>query len=171
MSAISQVTPRLYLSGIDALNPSALAHRRVTLVVCLCDPPSRSQHTGTEWVCVPVRDEPHAPLHRHFDALAELIHLNRSGSSLVCCAAGRSRSPSLVMAYLMRFEGTSLLEAYLQVLDARPFIRPNAGFWRQLLDYERRLHSSNSVRMVSSTNGVLPESITPTKDCGYCLNI
>lgn len=170
MSTISQVTPTLYLSGVEALNPSALTHRRITLVVCLCDAPSRAQQTDIEWVSISVPDEPHTPLYRHFDALAERIHLNRNGSSLVCCAAGRSRSATLVMAYLMRFKNISLLDSYLQVLDARPFIRPNAGFWRQLLDLERKLRHSNSVRMVSTSNGVLPVAIT-LKDSGHCLNI
>uniref|UniRef100_A0A8C1PB94 Uncharacterized protein n=1 Tax=Cyprinus carpio TaxID=7962 RepID=A0A8C1PB94_CYPCA len=96
---------------------------------------------------------------------------NCSGSSLVFCSAGRSRSPSLIMAYLMRFEGLSLLQAHQQVLAARPFIRPNAGFWRQLLKYERKLTHSNSIRMVSTSQGVLPEAIQLTQDSSYCLDV
>ncbi|KAK1790965.1 hypothetical protein P4O66_014820 [Electrophorus voltai] len=72
--------PTLYLRGLDVLNLSALAHG------------------GAECLCVPVQDLPHAPLERHFDSVAERIHGNHSGSSLVCCSAGRSRSPALVMA-------------------------------------------------------------------------
>uniref|UniRef100_A0A671NBM0 Uncharacterized protein n=1 Tax=Sinocyclocheilus anshuiensis TaxID=1608454 RepID=A0A671NBM0_9TELE len=83
--------------------------------------------------------------------LSKMIQQNHTGSSLVFCSAGRSRSPALIMAYLMRFEGLSLLQAHQRVLAARPFIQPNAGFWRQLLQYERKLTHSNSIRSTNSS--------------------
>ncbi|ROI24862.1 NACHT, LRR and PYD domains-containing protein 3 [Anabarilius grahami] len=122
--------------------------------------------------CVPVEDRPHALLDQHFDSVAERIQQNHTGSSLVFCSAGRSRSPSLIMAYLMRFEGVSLLQAHQRVLAARPFIRPNAGFWRQLLQYKRKLTHCNSIRMVATSQGVLPEAVQLTQDSSsYCLNL
>ncbi|XP_030649849.1 dual specificity protein phosphatase 14 [Chanos chanos] len=169
--SISQITPTLYLSGVEALNQSALTHRRITLLVNASEEYPCPEYPGVECVSVPVQDRPQARLDPHFDGVAERIHLNRGGSSLVYCSAGRSRSPSLVMAYLMRFEGASLLEAHGRVLAARPFIRPNAGFWRQLLQYESRLYHINSVRMVATSQGVLPEAVQPTQDSTYLLNL
>nr|XP_055059301.1 dual specificity protein phosphatase 14 [Misgurnus anguillicaudatus]XP_055059302.1 dual specificity protein phosphatase 14 [Misgurnus anguillicaudatus] len=168
---ISQVTPTLYLSGVEALNQSALANRGVTLLVNACAEYPCPEYHGVDCICVPVEDQPHAPLDQHFDSVAERIHQNRSGSSLVYCSAGRSRSPSLIMAYLMRYEGISLLQAHQWVLAARPFIRPNAGFWRQLLEYERKLTHRNSIKMVATSQGVLPKAIQPTQDSSYCLNL
>uniref|UniRef100_A0A672Q5L6 Kinesin-like protein n=1 Tax=Sinocyclocheilus grahami TaxID=75366 RepID=A0A672Q5L6_SINGR len=55
------------------------------------------------------------------------------------------------------------------VIHTRPFIQPNAGFWRQLLQYERKLTHSNSIRMVATSQGVLPEAIQLTQDSSYCL--
>ncbi|XP_057176595.1 dual specificity protein phosphatase 14-like [Triplophysa rosa] len=168
---ISQVTPSLYLSGVEALNQSALSHRGITLLVNACAEYPCPQYQGVDCICVPVEDQPHAPLDQHFDSVAERIHQNRSGSSLVFCSAGRSRSPSLIMAFLMRFEGISLLQAHQQVLVARPFIRPNAGFWRQLLRYEKKLTQRNSIKMVATSQGVLPETIQPIGDSLCCLNV
>uniref|UniRef100_A0A3B4E3N1 Protein-tyrosine-phosphatase n=1 Tax=Pygocentrus nattereri TaxID=42514 RepID=A0A3B4E3N1_PYGNA len=167
---ISQITPSLYLSGVEAVNPAALAHRRVTLLVLATDELLFPEPASVELVRVPIRDEPHAPLSQHFDAVVERIQQNRSGSTLVCCAAGRSRSPALVMAFLIKNEGLSLLQAHQRVLEARPFIRPNAGFWRQLQEYERQLRHCNSVRMVATSQGVLPEAVGQTQDGPYCLN-
>ncbi|XP_037386750.1 dual specificity protein phosphatase 18 [Pygocentrus nattereri] len=168
---ISQITPSLYLSGVEAVNPAALAHRRVTLLVLATDELLFPEPASVELVRVPIRDEPHAPLSQHFDAVVERIQQNRSGSTLVCCAAGRSRSPALVMAFLIKNEGLSLLQAHQRVLEARPFIRPNAGFWRQLQEYERQLRHCNSVRMVATSQGVLPEAVGQTQDGPYCLNV
>ena len=37
----------------------------------------------------------------------------------------------------MQSSGMALMEAYKHVIDRRPFINPNDGFFRVLQDYER----------------------------------
>ncbi|XP_024132691.1 dual specificity protein phosphatase 18 isoform X2 [Oryzias melastigma] len=175
---VSQVSARLFLSDLDsALNPSVLVCRNVTLVVNasglqdLSYPPLEGLHV----LQVPVQDRPHAPLKDHFEQVAERIQHNRAGSTLVHCTAGRSRSPALVMAYLMRSEGLSLCQAHQLVLEQRPFIRPNSGFWRQLMEYELVLFGRNSVRMAETACGVLPEVLHnpegPDSSEGYFINM
>lgn len=103
--SVSQVRPGLYLSGLDAsLNRSVLASRNITLIVNASglEGVSYPELDQLEVLSVPVLDRPHAPLMYYFDLVAERIHGNRTGSTLVHCTAGRSRSPSLIMAYLMR---------------------------------------------------------------------
>ena len=58
------------------------------------------------------------------------------------------------------------------MMEKRPFVRPNAGFWRQLIDYEIKLFGTNTVKMVKTPSGVLPEvqHHDPGADA-YCLNI
>ncbi|KAM9359679.1 dual specificity protein phosphatase 14 [Symphorus nematophorus] len=176
--AVSQVRPRLFLSGLDsALSPSVLSSRNVTLVVNASglEDVSYPQLEGLQVLHVPVQDQPHAPLRHFFDLVAERIHQNHTGATLVHCTAGRSRSPSLIIAYLMRFEGISLRQAHELVLQQRPFVRPNAGFWRQLMDYERTLFGRNTVRMVETSSGVLPEALQDAEDtetaAAYCVNV
>ncbi|TRY91019.1 hypothetical protein DNTS_023035 [Danionella cerebrum] len=168
---ISQITPTLYLSGVEALNETALKHRRISLLVNACPEKPCPDFQGVTSVYVQVEDRPHAHLNQHFDHVAEQIQQNTTGSSLVFCSAGRSRSPTLIMAFLMRSEGLSLFQAHQRVMEVRPFIRPNAGFWRQLLQYEMKLTHSNSVKMVSTSQGVLPEPIHNSRDSSYCLNV
>lgn len=95
--SVSQVCPGLYLSGLDsALNLGVLSSRNITLIINAC---------GLEDVSYPQLDGLqvlHAPLRHYFDPVAERIHRNQTGSTLVHCSAGRSRSPALIMAYLMR---------------------------------------------------------------------
>ncbi|XP_030250517.1 dual specificity protein phosphatase 14 isoform X2 [Sparus aurata] len=179
--SVSQVCPGLYLSGLDsALNLGVLSSRNITLIINACglEDVSYPQLDGLQVLHVPVQDQPHAPLRHYFDPVAERIHKNQTGSTLVHCSAGRSRSPALIMAYLMRFSGLSLRRAHEVVLEQRPFIRPNAGFWRQLMDYERTLFSRNTVRMVRTSSGVLPEVLQDSEDtntaaaaAAYCVNI
>lgn len=59
------------------------------------------------------------------------------------CMAGVSRSASLVMIYLVKYERMTLRQAYHYVKSARPVIRPNVGFWKQMVDYEKRLRGAS----------------------------
>lgn len=69
---------------------------------------------------------------------------------LVHCKMGVSRSASTVIAYAMKEYGWSLEKAYNLVKQKRSITRPNAGFMRQLAEYEgildaRYSHATPSV--------------------------
>ncbi|XP_056139331.1 dual specificity protein phosphatase 14 [Lampris incognitus] len=171
--SVSQVAPGLFLSGLDAaLNRSLVASRDVTLIVNASGLEVAYPHPDSVKVLqVPVQDQPHAPIDRYFDSVAKRISENRTGSSLVHCVAGRSRSPALVLAYLMKCEGVSLRQAHELVMEKRSFIRPNAGFWRQLMAYERSLFGRNSMRMTNTCCGLLLEAVDADDTPAYCVNI
>lgn len=107
--ALSQVTPTLFLSGGDApLNAALVSQKGITLIVNATLSHICPSFPGVECVRVPVSDLPSSRLVDHFDRVAECIHGNCAGGTLVHCAAGMSRSPALVMAYLMRYRGVTL---------------------------------------------------------------
>uniref|UniRef100_A0A8R1I6A7 Protein-tyrosine-phosphatase n=2 Tax=Caenorhabditis japonica TaxID=281687 RepID=A0A8R1I6A7_CAEJA len=80
----------------------------------------------------------------------------RGGRTLVHCMAGVSRSASLVMIYLVKHEHMTLRQAYHYVKASRPIIRPNVGFWKQMVDYEKRLRGVASVKMVQTAECDMP---------------
>ncbi|CAJ1073166.1 dual specificity protein phosphatase 18 [Xyrichtys novacula] len=148
--SVSQITPTLFLGGADApLNAMLMSQKGITLIVNATINHACPAYPGVECVRVPVSDLPSARLGDHFDRVAERIHGNHAGGTLVHCAAGMSRSPALVMAYLMRFRGVTLRQAHRWVQDSRPYVRLNAGFWEQLLQYERKLYGKNTVRVAA----------------------
>ena len=57
----------------------------------------------------------------------------------------------------MSVSGTNLKEAHSILKSKRPFIRPNHGFWSQLCERERQLFGHNSVVMVASAIGPIPD--------------
>uniref|UniRef100_A0A3P9L488 Si:ch1073-184j22.2 n=1 Tax=Oryzias latipes TaxID=8090 RepID=A0A3P9L488_ORYLA len=145
---LSQVTSTLFLSGADApLNAALVSQKGITLIFNATLNHACPAYPGVECLRVPVCDLPSARLSDHFDRVADRIHGNRDGGTLVHCAAGMSRSPALVMAYLMRHRGLTLRQAHHWVQESRPFVRLNSGFWEQLLQYERRLYGRNTVRV------------------------
>lgn len=160
LGGIAQITPTLFLSrGNVASNRSLLLSKGITCVVNATIELPNFNWPHMEYVKVPLADMPHSPISLYFDSVADKIHSvgRKRGAVLVHCAAGVSRSASLCLAYLMKYHRVSLAEAHAWVKARRPVIRPNGGFWRQLIDYERKLFGKNSVKMVQTPYGVIPD--------------
>lgn len=84
---------------------------------------------------------------------------------LIHCVAGVSRSVTFCIAYLMKYHRMTLLEAYNHVKLKRSMIRPNCGFFRQLIEYEQRLYETNTVTMIY--NETVKMEIPDVYDCDY----
>ncbi|VDN17704.1 unnamed protein product, partial [Gongylonema pulchrum] len=61
------------------------------------------------------------------------------GNVLVHCVAGVSRSATICLAFLTKFRCSSLRQAYQLMASKRPLVRPNIGFWRQLIAFEQEV--------------------------------
>ncbi|XP_072247793.1 dual specificity protein phosphatase 14 [Leuresthes tenuis] len=160
LGGIAQITPNLFLSrGNVASNRSLLLSKGITCVVNATIELPNFNWPHMEYVKVPLADMPHSPISLYFDSVADKIHSvgRKRGAVLVHCAAGVSRSASLCLAYLMKYHRVSLAEAHAWIKARRPVIRPNGGFWRQLIEYERKLFGRNSVKMVQTPYGVIPD--------------
>jgi len=92
---------------------------------------------------VPVQDTWHQNITEYFDdAFRFIAEAHANGSAvLVHCRAGISRSPTVVLAYLMQREGMSLNDAYTVLKRVRPCVSPNLDFMGQLVQYEQTLRS------------------------------
>jgi protein tyrosine phosphatase len=84
-------------------------------------------------------------LKQHFDEAFEFIEQARVNNSkvLVHCQAGISRSPTLVIAYLMKKLNISMDDAYSRVREKRSIIAPNIIFMSQLMDFEAKFIKNN----------------------------
>jgi protein-tyrosine phosphatase len=95
----------------------------------------------------------------YFDRCADKIQqVHKSGGKiLVHCVAGISRSPCVCIAYLMKYQRMRLDQAYYHIKNRRRVIHPNVGFWRQLIEFERRLFGRNTVKMIPTGTGPIPD--------------
>ncbi|XP_073168468.1 protein phosphatase Slingshot homolog 1 isoform X3 [Lepidochelys kempii] len=91
-----------------------------------------------------VYDEETTDLLAHWNEAYHFINKAKKNHSkcLVHCKMGVSRSASTVIAYAMKEFGWSLEKAYNYVKQKRSIARPNAGFMKQLLEYEGILDAS-----------------------------
>lgn len=153
LTSVCEVTSSLLLSAAPAVNPGLLREMGVTCVVNaaseLPDTPLPNDRE-VAYYKVDVEDRPNADLLSHMDFVADMIEEVRcaGGKTLVHCVAGVSRSASLCLAYLIKHERMPLRKAFAHLRSRRPSIRPNTGFFTQLIEFERRLFGAATVSMV-----------------------
>ena len=156
-SKLCQVTDHLYIGGATVATENHCKQANITQVInCTIDIP---EVKDVKSVRISVDDTPFANLEPHFDKVADLIQseVSNGGKTLVHCVAGVSRSASFCIGYMMKYHHLSLKEAYHLVKQKRLVIRPNIGFFRQLIDYEIKLTGQQSVHMVESPIGFIPD--------------
>ncbi|KAM5238165.1 dual specificity protein phosphatase 18 isoform 1-T1 [Ctenodactylus gundi] len=160
VSGLSQITRSLYISSAGAANNKhLLTSNNITTVINVSVEVVDTCYDNIQYMQVPVADAPISCLYDFFDPIADHIHSVEmtQGRTLLHCAAGISRSAALCLAYLMKYHAMSLLEAHTWTKSCRPIIRPNNGFWEQLIHYEFQLFGKNTVHMISSPMGVIPD--------------
>ncbi|XP_061957498.1 dual specificity protein phosphatase PHS1-like isoform X2 [Populus nigra] len=123
----SLITNSLFIGGtLAARSVYTLQHLGITHILCLCANEigqSESQHPD----------------------LFQYKNFSVSGRVLVHCFEGRSRSATLVLAYLMLRKKFTLLEAWNALRRAHRRAQPNDGFAKALLDLDRQLHGKVSM--------------------------
>ena len=90
---------------------------------------------------VNIRDKPDEPIEEYFVSVSDFIHkyIKQNKNVLVHCAAGHSRSVTLVIYYLMRYQGYKTVDEALQKIQQhRPYAQPSNGFLKKVGDRFRK---------------------------------
>lgn len=149
-SHVDEVWPNIFIGDEKtALELEGLKVLGVTHVLNAAEGTVNSVRTGAGFYCganiqylgVEAEDKPTFDLSQHFSATTRFIHqaLNHPHNKvLVHCVMGRSRSVTLVLAYLMKKHALTAAQA-IQHVRRRRCILPNHGFIRQLRALDIRL--------------------------------
>ncbi|KAJ7143932.1 protein-tyrosine phosphatase-like protein [Mycena epipterygia] len=146
----------LYLGSLSAVNdhPLLRAHGITHLVQALeapWAPPCRAED-GFVAYSIDIRDKESVDLRPHLEAACVYIEraLRRGEGVLVHCQQGVSRSPSIVIAYLIRNHGMSYDAALAFVKRKRACAKPNPGFARALMEWEAAWRRPQAQRRFTS---------------------
>jgi len=143
----------LYLSGAAPLTATKLESLGITAIVCALTEVEERNVVSSSYlnssipkIYVRMLDSEASDISIYFDSIGKFIdeEISRGGKVLVHCLAGVSRSPALVIAYLIRYKNYTLMDAYDYVALKRKIIEPNDGFFAQLLAYERQLKTDST---------------------------
>lgn len=132
----------LYIGSVGAaMNKAVLKEEGITHVLTVADKLSPMFPTEFTYLSIPLLDSAEANLLEILPRALEFIETAREagGKTLVHCFAGKSRSSSVCIAYLMQRERLNLLEALRFVRTRREVVMPNTGFLTQLKQWEASL--------------------------------
>jgi len=163
LQELARITPiyegSLYLSGAPPITEENLHNLGITMVICALTSYEETLlgFTYPEDIRVTyirAGDLETVHLHLWFETAARVINeeLAKGGKCLVHCAAGVSRSVSLILAYLIKCRSMNLPDAFRFVREKRTIVRPNRGFVQQLLEFEKKCGANQS----SSLTIVIP---------------
>lgn len=136
-SDLNLVYPDLYLSNmLTAANCQILKQAGITHIINLSGKPNACP-SEFKYLQIMVDDLESADISQYFNEtnLFILTALSENGKVLVHCAAGISRSPTIVLAYLIEHHNFTPNTALKHIRLTRPIADPNLGFMRQLGEY------------------------------------
>jgi len=134
---------KLYMGGWEcAKNIEGLKHRKITHILQLANTNTLLYPNEFKYYVLDVKDKSSENIIPHFkntnEFIDEIIHDNNS-AILVLGMMGISRCSAFVIAYLMFSQNLTYKEASDFLKRKSNFIKPNKGFRKQLLEYERCL--------------------------------
>ncbi|XP_020204306.1 dual specificity protein phosphatase PHS1 isoform X2 [Cajanus cajan] len=148
----SAVTNSLFIGGaLAARSTYTLQHLGITHILCLCTNEigqSDSQFPDLfTYKNFSVCDNEDSNISSIFEEACDFIdYVEQTGQSvLVHCFEGRSRSATLVLAYLMLRKKFTLLEAWNALKRVHRRSQPNDGFAKILLELDQKLHGKVSM--------------------------
>ncbi|CAG9333273.1 unnamed protein product [Blepharisma stoltei] len=133
---IDEIEPNLYLGSIFAAEDQTILREfGITHIVQVLESNDICpQFSNIVYHHSPIMDRVDGNLIRILPSALKFIHTNlvAGGKVFVHCAAGISRSSSIIVAYLMAKHKLPFEDAYNWVKSKRSMARPNNGFQRQL---------------------------------------
>jgi len=138
----AEILPGFYLGSIGAaFNKKNLETEKIGHILCCCDGVKEVYPTLFKYKFLPLLDKPTEDITKYFEETSEYIHdiLSRGEKVLVHCFAGKSRSTTIMISYLIKHHKMSVDQALDIIRSKRPVIRPNIGFVSQLRAYEKKI--------------------------------
>ena len=146
MSHPSQIFKYLFLGNfVHATNITELKKLKINYILnCAIECHNYNLPKNVKELHLKIKDLENFDIINYFEISNEFINKCKlmGGTCLVHCKLGVSRSTTLVIAYLMKFERLGVDDAFNFVKKKRISIKPNAGFMKQLYEYEKILREN-----------------------------
>ncbi|CAG9336294.1 unnamed protein product [Blepharisma stoltei] len=138
---ITEVTPNLYLGSIhDAENIKLLREKNINFVVQLLENENECARLPLiTYYFIEIKDNGSENLLEKLKGALDFIDESHKarGNVLVHCRAGLSRSPSIIIAYMIIKFGYNEYTALKALRRMRPGVNPNNGFKKQLKKFRK----------------------------------
>lgn len=148
IEVLNRIKGQLYLSNASpSKNLSLLRSNSITHVLICCSEIAPSFPDKLVYKKLNIKETFDFNISSFFDEAYEFIEsgLASGGGVLVHCVQGQSRSPTIVISYLMRRFNLSYTKSLKIVKKKHKITDPNVGFIEQLKQYETKVQENSSM--------------------------
>ena len=137
-----EILDGIYLGSIDSVyDQKSLEEHGITHIISAVAgfvPPYPDKF---KYIVINALDSLNTDLSENFDLCNDFIQkaLNKNGKVLIHCIAGRSRSVTILCAYIIYKFGIDVNNALNSIRSRRNIIEPNQNFIKQLYEYYNKL--------------------------------
>lgn len=136
---IVEIVPGLFLSSQDPVFSEEILQKYNIKNILSLGIEISTKFNGFSYFYEEILDIPEFFIDSCFEKCFQIIENCRNSNILVHCNAGVSRSPTIVIAYLIYSEKMTFQEALDKVKGFRSCVRPNEGFVKQLRQFEVKI--------------------------------
>ncbi|CAF1474113.1 unnamed protein product [Didymodactylos carnosus] len=148
---MSQILPDVYVSSaFVAHQQKVIDDFGITHILSIQTNPSK-KFPNIEYLLITAKDNIQQDLLQHISQCNDFIHNARlnNGRVLIHCVEGKSRSPTIAIAYLTTVTGFSWIDSMNSIRGVRQLVEPNFSFQRQLKRFDEELGNTERVRLFS----------------------
>ncbi|CAG2117325.1 unnamed protein product [Medioppia subpectinata] len=149
-SAVNKITDNVYLTGVGGIVRENIVGLRISCIINATYEAPNYDVKGLECIRVPIDDTVDDDISPYLEEVADKLNevVSENRRAIVHCVAGISRSSSLVLAYLVKYQKLTLKEAFIHCRKCRELSQPNVGFFKSLIEFERKMFGKTSVQIV-----------------------
>lgn len=143
---MTKILPHLYVGTYEnAINEVELKAKNITHILSLI---GHRSHLGfVKHKHFPMCDHGKTDIKRVLLSVSEFIREGQEDGNnvLIHCQSGQNRSPSLILAHLMKNQNKTLWRLHRELKILRPIVHINASYAKQLLNLEKEIFHENSL--------------------------
>ena len=140
---ITEIIDRIYIgSYLNANNFEELEKNNIKYILNCAIECKNIYEDKIKYLKLDIKDQNNFPIQDYFEKGNQFIREslnNNDGNILIHCKEGKSRSITLLMAYLIKYQNENTNSAYKIIKAKRQSAMPNLGFMYKLREYEKNI--------------------------------
>ena len=140
---ITEIIDKIYIgSYFNAKNEEELEKNNIKYILNCASECKNIFKNKIKYFNLDIKDQNDFPIQNYFDKGIQFIEEslnNNDGNILIHCTQGKSRSTTLLMAYLIKCKKENTNSAYKIVKSKRQLTMPNLGFMNKLREFEKSI--------------------------------